>query len=211
MTITLPTEGTALFIGDSITDCRHLEPDAAPLGVGFVRDIAAELADRAPGIAVLNTGISGNRVPDLEHRWNVDCLALRPAVLTILIGINDTWRRYDNDDPTSVDAFEAGYRRLLVRVRDVLGCPVVLMEPFLIPLSAGQRRWREDLDPKIDAVRRLAGEFSAVLLPTDRIMAGAAERLGAAAVAYDGVHPTPVGHRVLADTWLEQASTVGGQ
>ncbi|WP_345763085.1 SGNH/GDSL hydrolase family protein [Diaminobutyricibacter sp. McL0608] len=208
MTIPLPTNGTVLFTGDSITDCHRLETDVPRLGDGYVRDIAAELSVRLPGIRVLNTGISGNRVPDLEQRWDADCLALRPDVLTILIGINDTWRRYDSDDPTSVDVFEAGYRRLLTRVRDELGCTVALMEPFLTPISKDQDRWREDLDPKIDAVRRLAQQFETVLLPTDRVMNEAAERLGAAAVAYDGVHPTPLGHRALADTWLTQVSAV---
>lgn len=161
---------------------------------------------QAPHVRVLNTGISGNRVNDLEDRWNSDCIALRPDVLTILIGINDTWRRYDNDDPTSAEAFDAGYRRLLTRVRDELGCPVVLMEPFLTPVRADQHRWREDLDPKIEVVRQLARDFETTLLPTDRVMSDAAERLGADAVAYDGVHPTPLGHRLLADTWLASAS-----
>lgn len=208
MTIPLPADGTVLFTGDSITDCHRLDSGPPRLGDGYVRDIAAELSARLPGIRVLNTGISGNRVPDLEQRWDADCLALRPDVLTILIGINDTWRRYDNDDPTSVDVFEAAYRRLLTRVRDDLGCRVVLMEPFLTPTSKEQHGWREDLDPKIDAVRRLAREFETVLLPTDRVMTEAVERLGAAAVTYDGVHPTSLGHRVLADTWLAQASAV---
>lgn len=209
MTISLPVDGTVLFIGDSITDSHRLT-EAAPLGDGYVRDIAVDLAVTSSGIRVLNRGISGNRVRDLEHRWDADCLALKPSVLTILIGINDTGRRYDPDDPdtTSAGAFEVGYRRLLTHVRDELTCLVVLMEPFLIPISKDQHRWREDLDPKIHAVRHLAREFKAVLLPTDRVMTDAAERLGPAAVADDGVHPTPVGHRLLADTWLAQASAV---
>lgn len=206
MTIPLSAQGIVLFTGDSITDSHRLDTGLSPLGDGYVRDIATDLAVRVPGIRVLNTGISGNRVPDLEHRWDTDCLALKPAVLTILIGINDTWRRYDNDDPTSVEAFEAGYRRLLTRVRDQLECTVVLMEPFLTPIWMDQHRWRDDLDPKIDAVRRLARQFETVLLPTDRAMTEAALRLGGAAVAYDGVHPTALGHRVIADTWLADAS-----
>jgi len=208
MTIPLPAEGIVLFTGDSITDSHRLDTGADPLGDGYVRNIATDLAVRLPGIRVLNTGISGNRVPDLEDRWDTDCLAVKPVVLTILIGINDTWRRYDNDDPTSVEAFEAGYRRLLTRVRDQLDCAVVLMEPFLTPIWMDQHRWREDLDPKIDAVRRLARQFDTVLLPTDRAMTEAAVPLGGAAVAYDGVHPTAFGHRVIADTWLAEASAV---
>lgn len=197
-----------LFTGDSITDCGRREPGSSPLGGGYVRMIAEELAARAPGLTIVNTGISGNRVVDLQARWQPDCLDHRPDVVSIMVGINDTWRRYDSNDPTDVDAFEAGYRRLLTRLRpagpeNTGPAPrLVLMEPFLVPVTDAQHAWREDLDPKIQVVRMLAAEFGATLLHTDAVMTSAADRLGAAAVAADGVHPTEAGHRVLADAWL---------
>ena len=61
-----------------------------------------------------------NRVKDLRARWDKDCIDLKPDWVSILIGINDTWRRYDSNDPTSVDSFEADYRHILERVKNEL-------------------------------------------------------------------------------------------
>jgi acyl-CoA thioesterase I len=76
-------------------------------------------------------------------------------VVSILIGINDTWRRYDNNDETSVAQFEDGYGRLLDAVAQA-GSQLVLIEPFLLPVSEEQKAWRDDLDPKIEVVRKLS-------------------------------------------------------
>ncbi|WP_350280567.1 SGNH/GDSL hydrolase family protein [Kribbella sp. HUAS MG21] len=196
--ILLDPRRTVVFAGDSVTDCgRRTDPDG--LGDGYVRtlydDLSDELGERRP--AIVNTGISGNRAVDLAARWAADVLAHDPSLVSILIGINDTWRRYDEDDPTTPEAFEASYRALL----DALTCPVVLMEPFLLPVKAGQQEWREDLDPKLEVVRKLAVEYGAILVPTDVELTKAAAAVGPATLADDGVHPTAAGHRALADLW----------
>lgn len=190
---------TILLTGDSITDCGRDRDDLTSLGEGYAALVAAGL----PEDRVINTGIGGNRVSDLQDRWQADVLDHSPAVLSIMIGINDTWRRYDSADPTSTEAFEAGYRDILTRSRAAGIEQIVLVEPFLLPVRADQWAWREDLDPKIQVVRRLAVEFGADYLATDGPLAEVAARTGAAALAYDGVHPTEAGHRFLADRWLE--------
>jgi acyl-CoA thioesterase-1 len=190
---------TILLTGDSITDAGRDRDDLASLGSGYAALVAADL----PGERVVNTGISGNRVVDLQARWDADVVAHAPDVLSIMIGINDTWRRYDNDDPTSAESYETGYRDLLTRARTAGIGRILLVEPFLLPVRGDQWGWREDLDPKIAAVRRLAEEFGADLVATDGPYAQAASRTGAAALAADGVHPSPEGHRFLADRWLE--------
>lgn len=183
-----------VFAGDSVTDCgRRTDPEG--LGNGYVRDLYDDLAPRRPRI--VNAGISGNRAVDLVRRWSTDVLAHEPSLVSILIGINDTWRRYDEDDPTTTESFEASYRALL----DPLTCPVVLVEPFLLPVKDGQDAWREDLDPKLDVVRKLAVEYGAILVPADVELNRQASSLGAAALADDGVHPTATGHRAIADLW----------
>lgn len=188
---------TIVLTGDSITDASRDRDDAASLGHGY----AALVADALPGERVLNTGISGNRVVDLQERWDEDVLAHAPSTVSIMIGINDTWRRFDSADTTDVADFEAGYRELLVRTRTAGVRRILLLEPFLLPVREDQWAWREDLDPKLQVVRRLATEPGVELVATDGPLAQAAgsapERL-----ADDGVHPTPAGHRILADLWL---------
>ena len=194
MSILLDPRRTVVFAGDSVTDCgRRTDPDG--LGDGYVRTLYDDLGPRRPRI--VNAGISGNRAADLAARWSADVLAHEPSVVSILIGINDTWRRYDEDDPTTAESFEASYRAML----DPLTCPVVVIEPFLLPVKDGQEAWREDLDPKLDVVRKLAVEYGAILVPADVELNRQTAAVGAATLAHDGVHPTAAGHRAIADLW----------
>lgn len=195
------THGALLeFIGDSITDAGRRFDRAEGLGRGFVRLIQTELSPR--GARVVNRGLSGDRVADLRQRWRADCLDLEPDVLTIFIGINDVWRRYDEGDETPLDAFARDYRYLLTTALQSSVGQVVLMEPFLLEAYRGQAAWREDLDPKRAAVAALAKEFQLPLVPLDRIMRERADEVGPAALTTDGIHPTALGHRVIADAWL---------
>ncbi|HET6297189.1 MAG TPA: SGNH/GDSL hydrolase family protein [Kribbella sp.] len=190
---------TVVFAGDSVTDCgRRADPEG--LGDGYVRDLFDDLGAGRPRI--VNAGISGNRAVDLRARWQTDVLAHEPDLVSVLIGINDTWRRYDEDDPTSTEDFEAAYRACLEPVRARL----VLVEPFLLAVKDEQRSWREDLDPKIEVVRRLAREYDAILVPADVEFTRQAAVVGATTLADDGVHPTSAGHRLLADLWRRTVS-----
>ncbi|MFI6829067.1 SGNH/GDSL hydrolase family protein [Kribbella sp. NPDC050241] len=193
-TILLDPRRTVVFAGDSVTDCGR-RTDPAGLGGGYVRNLYDDLGQRRPRI--VNVGISGNRAADLVGRWSADVLAHDPSLVSIMIGINDTWRRYDKFDPTTAESFETSYRALL----DPLTCPVVLVEPFLMPVKDGQEGWREDLDPKLDVVRKLAVEYGAILVPADVELNRQARTVGAATLAHDGVHPSAAGHRAIADLW----------
>jgi len=186
-----------VFVGDSITDSHRDRDDARSLGDGYVAQIAAEL----PEAEIVNVGISGNRAVDLEARWETDVVPTSPDVLTIYIGINDTWRRFDRDDATSAEDFEASLRRLL-DAEVVRGARVILVEPFLLPVTADQRGWIEDLDAKRAVVDGLASEIGAGLVPLHSLLT---EASGAdpASIAPDGVHPSAQGARLIADAWLE--------
>jgi len=193
-----------LFQGDSITDAGRSWQDDSNLGQGYAMMVAAWFSALYPDKTVrfINRGVAGNRVKDLRARWQQDCLALRPDWVSIMIGINDTWRRYDSSDPTPVEAFESNYRAILESTRHNVNARLILCEPFLLPVPEDRARWRVDLDPKIDTVRRMAREFKGILVPLDGIFAHAAARREPAFWAPDGVHPTPAGHALIAQSWL---------
>lgn len=201
----LKPQSKVLFIGDSITDAGRDRIDPDDLGSGYPRLVAATYTEAHPGDGVrfLNRGISGNRVRDLRARWEVDCLDLAPDVVSVMIGINDTWRRYDSADATSAADFASDYERILALTTDRLTARLVLVEPFLLPVRPGQDAWREDLDPKIAVVRRLAREYDATLVPLDTVVTAAATTRDPATLAADGVHPTMEGHALIASCWLE--------
>ncbi|MDT7839662.1 GDSL-type esterase/lipase family protein [Streptomyces justiciae] len=190
-----------LFQGDSITAAGRDPADGLSLGHGYVAAVARHFAASGATPNVLNRGVSGHRTADLRARWERDAVELKPDVLSVMVGINDTWRRYDAHDPTSTADFARDYRELLLPFQDT-GTQLVLIEPFLIPVRREQWAWREDLDPRIHAVRRLAAEFDAALLAADGLLNQAAREAGdPALISDDGVHLTARGHYVLAAAW----------
>lgn len=199
-----------LFQGDSITDAGRDRLDEHGMGFGYATMAASWFSALYPEKVVrfLNRGISGNRAKDLRDRWQSDCLELRPTWVSIMIGINDVWRRYDSDYPTSVQDYEDAYRALLEETTSTLHARLILCEPFVLPVPVDRVRWREDLDPKIDVVRKLAREFKALHLPLDGIFAQAAAQCDPAFWTPDGVHPSHAGHALIAQSWLRAVKAI---
>ncbi len=199
--------GPVLFVGDSITDAGRRD-DPAGLGWGYVRLVAEAFALRGERRRIVNRGIGGDRIGDLRNRWAADVLAQEPSVLTVYVGVNDTWRRFDGGDATDPAHFEGVYRALLEEARAASNPRLILVEPFLVPVVEEQRAWLDDLAGKREAVASLASEFQAALVPLHRILTVAAVHHGAAAVAEDGVHPTALGAELIAEAWQAAESTL---
>ena len=195
-----------LFQGDSITDWGRDRQDPLSLGHGWVAIAAALAGARRPdlGLTFLNRGVGGDTAAMVRDRWERDTLALEPTVISLLVGVNDTWRRYDSGQPTSTREFEEHYRAMLDSARERLDVRFVLVEPFLLPLTPEQEAWREDLDPRIAVVRSLAQEYGTRLLAADLLFAEAIEAAGAAHWTTDGVHLTAAGNGLLAEAWLDE-------
>jgi lysophospholipase L1-like esterase len=205
MSAKIKNNSLVLFQGDSITDAGRSRENDNDLGRGYAMMTTAWFSALYPEkqVRFINRGISGNRVKDLKARWQKDCIDLKPDWVSILIGINDTWRRYDSNDPTSVEDFETNYRDILNQIKRKLDAGIILCEPFVLPVPEDRLKWREDLDPKIGVVRKLAQEFRAFLVPLDTLFAQAAERREPSFWAPDGVHPSPAGHALISQAWLE--------
>ena len=196
---------TVLFQGDSVTDCGRDRENAEDLGFGYAVMAASEFSARDPqrNVKFINRGISGNRVRDLRSRWQEDCIDLKPDLVSIMIGINDTWRRFDADSITTPEEYERDYRYILNEIRTKLPkTKIVLMDPFFLPIG-DKEGWREDLDPRIAIVRSLAKEFGAVYIPLDGLFAAQYIISEPEKYSQDGVHPNWTGHAFIADKFLE--------
>lgn len=203
-----------LFQGDSITDAgrsrEELPESNAGLGAGYPNLAAARIFGNNPGSGynVINRGVSGNRVVDLYARWKIDCLNLRPDVLSILIGVNDTWHEKARENGVEVERYAMIYDMLLEwTVKTLPNVKLVLMEPFVLPIGAVTADWIPEINERRKVVRDLAEKYNAVFIPCQQIVDDAAARAGAPElILRDGVHPTLMGHQVLADAWLKYAA-----
>ena len=198
---------TVLFQGDSITDAGRDYQNPADLGGGYPQKAAAIYQTLFPesGVRFVNRGVSGNRSADLLARYERDFKALQPDFISILIGINDVWRRYDSNDPTTADQFEENYRTLLEKIkRDLPQAKIMILEPFLLHSLPDRPAWHEDLDEKLQRVRRLAVDYADYFIPLVGIFARLAFHSAPQKLAADGVHPTQLGHSHIAvEYWKE--------
>ena len=198
-----------VFAGDSITDAgRFDDPDG--LGQGFVRKIAETVTARYPRLRleIVNRGVSGNTVRDLHQRWARDVLAEHAAWIVVMIGINDVWHRLTSSDGAggvALDDYAVYYQGIVDAARGT-GVRLVLCETTVIeedPDSVGNRV----LAGYNDVVRRLAaGTEGAVLVPLHEASLKAIRWRPELKWTTDGVHPTGIGHALIAETIL---STVG--
>jgi lysophospholipase L1-like esterase len=194
-----------LFQGDSITDSGRNYKKDENLGTGYVMMTALWMSAMFPEMQarIINRGLNGNGIKDLRNRWQKDTLNLKPDVVSILVGINDTLGKYFWGSPTSVSDFENDYRAILQQTQDNLASNIILMEPFSITTTKDQVKFREDLNPKIEVVRNLSKEFGTLLIPLDKIFEESAKKREPQFWSQDGVHPTPVGHALIAQSWLK--------
>ncbi len=186
-------------MGDSVTDADRDRLDDQELGIGYVNEIAKQVSGR---YEVINRGCSGDRIGDLARRWIADAIETEPSILSILIGVNDTWRRFDKNDPTSAEHFVDQYGQLLTQCRTLTSTEIVLCEPFLIAVAPSMLEWRDDLLDKIEGIKHLVKEFDTNYVAFDEKFQELLMDHPMAILAEDGIHPTAIGHKYMADWWL---------
>ncbi|MDO4757795.1 MAG: SGNH/GDSL hydrolase family protein [Rikenellaceae bacterium] len=220
---------TILFWGDSITDggwgrsggsmASAEERNHTDLnhlyGHSYMLLAASELESRYPerGYQCFNRGISGYTLSDLTARWEKDVEALRPDVLSILVGTNDVARYLQGKQsaPFDIAGWEEAYRTLLRRARTLNpAMKIILGTPFVA--HTGRLATTHDYEQRVqliaacsEAVRRLAKEFDAEVVDYERLFAQLTTRYEVAGEhwIWDGIHPTAAGHRRMADLWLK--------
>ncbi len=198
-------EARWVFIGDSITDCARSQcPEV--LGSGYVRMIRDWLRASDPKNApeVINVGISGNKIDDLQGRWEKDVLSAKPDLVSIKVGINDVWHGLmPGRKGISVEEYRAGYIDILDRLRvSAPQAKIVLCEPTVIwpPAPA---EGNEILQPYLQVVRDLGVKYKVTaVVPLHRAFESAREDRPDIDWAPDGVHPGSSGHMLIARHWL---------
>ncbi|MCP3915613.1 MAG: SGNH/GDSL hydrolase family protein [bacterium] len=206
----MPDITRILFQGDSITDAgrdrkRQQANASGSLGRGYAMLAAARLLADHPSrkLKVHNRGISGNKVPDLEARWEADCIELKPDLVSILIGVNDIWHKLNGRYDGTVAGYEEELHRLLDRTRSALPkVTLVLCDPFVLRCGAIDDKWFPEFDERRAAAARQAKVFDVLWVPFQEMFDELAKDGEPAYWAGDGVHPTLAGHQKMADAWV---------
>lgn len=201
-----------LFQGNSITDAGRSRmsvgsnsPDG--MGHGYPRLIMDRLMESNTGqdLQFYNRGVSGDRIQDLARRWSHDSLRLRPDLISILIGVNDTMNYLYLGMGSSPEDFQQIYRQLMEETKAVLpNTALALCEPFVLLTGEVTDEWANDISQRQRYIQELAEEFQTFYIPFQSALDKAvAEGVPPGQLLEDGVHPTARGHRLLADFWME--------
>ncbi len=205
---------TFLFQGDSITDGNRTRNNDwnHVMGHGYQFIIASQLWYNKPEkeFRFFNRGVSGNKVPDLAARWQQDTLDLKPDLLSFLVGINDTSAMINGDNSFSAERYEADYRALLEQTKKELpDIRFVLGDPFILPVGYVKDNWTRyaaETRKKQQIVKQLAAEFNAVHVEYQKAFDKALAKAPADYWIWDGIHPMPAGHELMAREWIKQVS-----
>jgi lysophospholipase L1-like esterase len=208
----LSQDNVILFQGDSITDAGRDKGitranDFNGLGRGYANMIGSSLLGTHAGLRLqcFNRGISGHKVPDLQKRWQADTVDLNPAVLSILIGVNDFWHKLNGRYDGTVADYERGFGELLAGTRAALpNTRLVICEPFVLRCGAVNDMWFPEFDERRAAAKRVSIAAGATWVPFQTMFNEAiSDATPPRYWAGDGVHPTMAGHALMAKTWLE--------
>ena len=201
-----------LFQGDSITDMnwgRNQKDRNHYLGHSYVFLLASRLGVEMPhaNLEFFNRGVSGNKVSDLRKRWHKDAIEMNPDWLSILVGVNDVSQ--GRGQPIDLKKWEGDFRHILNESRRINpDLNIVLMDPFVLRMTRLSpddqwRYWRGEIDKLGQIVSRMAKDFDAVHIETQKIFDQAARYASSQHWIWDGVHPLPQGHELIARNWLQ--------
>lgn len=206
MTLKIKNNESILFVGDSITDCGRRDINR-PLGDGYVKFFSDFMTAREPAkrITIINKGISGNTVKDLQARWYDDVLRHKPDWLSIKIGINDL-HRYMANTPESVspEEFIASYDDILSQTKQrIPHCKILLIEPFYISNEKSHTSIRHDvlkLIPEyISVVRKMHQKYRTKIVKTHTVFSKLLKYYESDTFCPEPVHPNSTGHLVIAE------------
>ena len=191
-----------VFQGDSITDAGRDRRNYHNLGQGYPK-FAAELIREAypdTDFEFINFGISGNRTCELFDRLYKDAIEFQPDIISLFIGINDVWHRYE---PTRIlttdEQIMTNYRAILERVKNETNAKIIVLVPYVLDCK-GVEYLKPDHARLAAMVKELGAKYADVVIPLDELFDEAMKtQPHPLYYSADGVHPNEEGAKFIAE------------
>lgn len=197
-----------LFIGDSITDIKFNRRFSYKIHGSrvYALQTAKALKKKHKKLKFFFKGIASNRTYHLYDRLTKDCMDLKPDVIVMLIGVNDAWEHYVPEQyPPLLRPMEPHmkeiYRRLKCEMKDA---KLLVLLPFLIDAVPEKQSFHKILDEYRKRLSDMAAENGAEIIDLQAVFNQAQMEIPPAKLAVDGVHPTNLGHRLIAQEILKR-------
>lgn len=197
-----------LFIGDSITDIKfnkRLNRKLHGKNI-YALQVSKELKDKKSGLKFFYRGIASNRVYHLYDRFTKDCIDLKPDIIVMLIGVNDAWENYVPEEyPPLVRPMEPHLKELYRRLKTELpNAKLLVLLPFMIDTIEEKLPFHKTLGEFTEVLNRYAVENGAEIINLQEIFNEAQKDTEPKLLATDGIHPTNLGHSIIAQAVLKK-------
>ncbi len=198
---------TIVFQGDSITDGGRDRSDIHDLGHSYPF-YAAKLIEQAfPEVKFefINQGINANRSCQLFDRLYNDALKYEPDLISVLIGTNDIWHRYEplTRIETSDEQLEVNLRSILESIKRNTKAKILLMSPYFLD-DESKAQMKRDLPSVALLEEKLAQRYADAYIALGEHFDEALKTQPAPKYySDDGVHPNENGARFIAQLYAE--------
>lgn len=192
-----------MFIGDSITDVKFNRRRRFSIKGKeiYALQLKKKLKKYSKNINVEIKGIASNRTYHIYDRLTNDCINLKPDVIIMLIGVNDAWENYVPEQyPPLLRPMEPHISEIYRRIRTELpDAQVLYLMPFMIDSVEEKMPFHKTLDAFREKLKNIAVANGAKVLDLQKVFNDAQKRIEPNLLAGDGIHPTNLGHKIMAD------------
>lgn len=201
--IQIKKDSKVLFIGDSISDPKfnfRMMREIKGRNI-YALQLKKKLKAYSKDIKVEIKGIASNRTYHVYDRLTKDCINLKPDVIIMLIGVNDAWENYVPEKyPPLLRPMEPHIREIYRRFKAELPeTQILYLMPFMIDTVEEKFPFHKTLDEFRGVLKNVALENGAKVLDLQEVFYEAQKTIEPKKLAIDGIHPTNLGHKVMAD------------
>lgn len=195
-----------LFIGDSITDIkfnRRFNSRIHGKNV-YALQVADRLKKKHKNLKFFFKGIASDRTYNVYDRLTKDCINLKPDVIIILIGVNDAWEHYVPEQyPPLLRPMQPHMEEIYRRLNCELNAQLLVLLPFLIDTIYEKKLFHRVLNEYRETLLNMAVENGAQTIDLQAVFDCVQTEILPEKLAVDGIHPTSLGHRIIADEVLK--------
>ncbi len=196
-----------LFLGDSITDKKFNSRENYRLkGKNiYALQVAKALKKKYSNLEFFYKGIASNRTYHIYDRLTKDCIDLKPDVIIMLIGVNDAWENYVPEEyPPLLRPMEPHLKEIYRRLNAELPqTQLLILLPFMIDAVEEKLPFHKVLDEYSAVLRNYAEDNNAEIIDLQEVFNVSQKNTEPKELATDGIHPTNLGHSVIAKAVLE--------
>ncbi|MCD7796377.1 MAG: GDSL-type esterase/lipase family protein [Clostridiales bacterium] len=210
--ISIKSDSRILFLGDSITDIkfnRRFNHSLHGKNI-YTLQLSSKLKKKSKDLKFFYRGIASNRTYHLYDRLTKDCINLKPDAVIMLIGVNDAWEHYVPEQYPPLKRpmqphIDKIYRRLKTELDDVI---IISLLPFMIDSVEEKLPFHKILDEYRDTLRKTALKNGAYVIDLKAEFNTAQKSIQPCKLAADGIYPTFLGHKVIADALLREIELI---